>query len=232
MISRNVFIAVLGVSALCTSANAAVVTLDFEGIGDQVSVGDYYNGGGGTDFGVSFSDNALALIDEDAGGNGNFGNEPTPDTVLFFLTGTAATLNYADGFDTGFSFFYSSTFFTGSVDVYSGLNATGDLLATLELPETADLPGDPNGQYNDWQPIGVSFDGVATSIDFGGTINQIGFDNITFGAVDPGDEGGVQPDVPDTPDMPEMQPIPLPASLPLLALGMGALAAAGRRRKS
>ncbi|HTQ79133.1 MAG TPA: hypothetical protein VMM92_03995, partial [Thermoanaerobaculia bacterium] len=34
-------------------------------------------------------------------------------------------------------------------------------------------------------PIGVSFSGVARSVDFGGTANQIGFDNITFGSQTP-----------------------------------------------
>lgn len=216
--------AVLGAGA----ASAAVITLDFEGLGNQQSVGDYYAGDGGPDFGVSFSPNALSIIDRDAGGTGNFANEPTPDTILFFLTGTAATLNYAGGFEDGFSFFYTSTSFVGSIDVYDDLNATGNLIASLDLPMTAEGPGDPQGGTGDplgsfgtFDPIGVSFEGTAKSIDFGGTINQIGFDNITFGSEIPGEEGGVDP---------ELAPIPLPAGLPLLAGGLGLLVTLRRRR--
>lgn len=200
---------------LGSTSSAAVITLDFEGVGDLNPVTDFYNGGAGDDFDVEFSPNALGIIDLDAGGSGNFANEPTPDTILFFLTGAAATLNALNGFTEGFSFFYSSTNFVGSIDVYSGLDATGDLLATLALPQTPEGPGDPNGGAGDprgsfgtWVPIGVSFAGTAKSIDFGGTVNQIGFDNITFGSATPGNTGGVQE--------PSVPTVPLPASLPLM----------------
>ena len=82
------------------SAAAVVITLDFEGIGDQASIDNFYNGGtdslgnSGTNYGVAFGSNTLGIIDADAGGTGNFGNEPTPDTIMFFLTGSAV-LNYA-----------------------------------------------------------------------------------------------------------------------------------------
>ncbi|MEO1306901.1 MAG: VPLPA-CTERM sorting domain-containing protein, partial [Pseudomonadota bacterium] len=183
----------------------------------------------GIDLGITFSDNALAIVDADAAGlpssQGNFGGEPTPDTVLFFLTGSAATLNFADGFTDGFSFFYSSINFTGNIDVYSGLNATGDVLASLTLPSTPfNGEPDPTGNFSPFVPLGVSFDGIAQSVDFGGTINQIGFDNITFGAADPleGNTGGTV-----TPPPPAV--VPVPASLPLLLGGLGGLALLRRR---
>ncbi len=179
--------------ALSLAARAsAIVVLNFEGLGDLETVEEFYNGGTGgggsgpgTDYGISFSDNALALIDADAGGSGNFGGEPSPSTVLFFLDGPAATMNVAAGFDTGFSFFYSSVLFTGFVDVYDGLDGTGNLLASIPLPTTPSDGGDPTGFYSPFVPVGVLFAGTARSVDFGGTINQIGFDNITFGTDNP-----------------------------------------------
>ncbi|MEJ7714148.1 MAG: hypothetical protein WKF84_30970 [Pyrinomonadaceae bacterium] len=78
--------------------------LTFEGVSDLAPIGDFYNGGAGGNLGISFSSNALAVIDEDAGGSGNFGGEPSPSTALFFLEGGAATMNVSAGFDTGFSF--------------------------------------------------------------------------------------------------------------------------------
>ena len=210
-------------------ASAAVITLDFEGIGDQEAIGDFYNGGGGEDFGVTFSDNALGVIDADAGGNGNFGNEPTPDTIMFFLTGDAATLNFTEGFETGFSFFYTAINDPGNIDVYDGVGATGSILASLDLPTTPSETGDPTGDFNVFEPIGVEFSGVAKSIDFGGTIDQIGFDNITFGSGTPGDQGGSQPESGDSGSGPNV--VPLPASLPLLVAGFGVLGALRARRK-
>jgi opacity protein-like surface antigen len=200
------------------AAQAAVITLDFEGVGNFNPVGEFYNGGAGGNLGVSFSENALAIVDADAGGGGNFGGEPSPDTILFFLSGTAATLNYLDGFTDGFSFFYSAVNNSGSISVYDGLNGTGNVLASLFLPVTPSDGGDPNGNFSPFFAIGVAFSGIARSIDFAGTANQIAFDNITFGSVTPG--GG------------DPSPVPVPASLPLLAAGLGGLALARRRAKA
>lgn len=188
---------------ICDKSQAAVlkssITLGFEGVGNEKPVGEFYNTAP-QDFDIVFSPNALAAVDADAGGSGNFGNEPSPSTVLFFLNGAAATLNTLNGFDTGFSFYYSAIANPGSIKVYDGLNATGNVLATLNLPVTPSGAGDPTGQFSPFVPIGVQFTGVAKSIDFGGTINQIGFDNVTFGSVipgaDPSPPGGSTPAVP------------------------------------
>ncbi|OUL26505.1 hypothetical protein BV378_12535 [Nostoc sp. RF31YmG] len=177
-------IAAAGVST--GQAQAAVVVLDFEGVGDQNPVGNFYNTAP-HDFDITFSNNALGVVDADAGGSGNIGGEPSPNTALFFLNGPAATLNALNGFTTGFSFFYSAINNPGFINVYDGLNATGNLLATLNLPTTPfNGAPDPTGQFSPFVPIGVSFSGIAKSVDFGGTVNQIAFDNITFGSATPG----------------------------------------------
>lgn len=220
-----------------TTASAMPFVLDFEGLGVEQTlslgtgfiegVGEFYNGGlgaqgsgPGTDFGVTFSDNALAIVDADAVGlpawAGNFGGEPTPDTVLFFLEGNTATMTYRDGFTDGFSFFYSSVFFLGSINVYSGPNATGSVLASLVLPPTPNNGApDPTGAFSPFVPIGVSFSGTAQSIDFGGTINQITFDNITFGS--------------STPIIIDEQPVSVPTTLALISLGLAGIARSRRR---
>ena len=176
----------------------STTTLTFEGLGNRETVNQFYNGGTGgngsgpgTNYGVSFSANALALIDSDAGGSGNFGGEPSPDTILFFQSGAAATLNVPAGFTTGFSFYYASPVSAGTVIVYDGPNAIGNVLATISLPTTPNNGApDPTGSYSPFLPYGVSFSGTARSVDFGGSAGNIGFDNITLGAsspVDPGD---------------------------------------------
>ena len=175
---------------LAAGTASASITLTFEGLQNQEAINDFYNGGtgslgsSGTNYNVSFNSNSLAIIDGDAGGSGNFGNEPTPSTIMFFLTGSAV-LNYAAGFTTGFSFYYTTVNYAGVVNVYDGLNATGNLLGSINLAALGAGPGDPNGAFSNWEIGSLAFSGTAKSIDFGGTVNQVGYDNITFGSVDP-----------------------------------------------
>jgi hypothetical protein len=194
-------------------ASADVVTLTFEGVGDFNAVGNYYNGGGGTNYGISFSNDTLALVDSDAGGSGNFANEPSGDTIMFFINANNAILNMAAGFTSGFSFFYSSST-AATVNVYDGINGTGNVLGSLNLTAQGfqNCVGDPTGQFCNWTAVGVSFSGIAKSINFGGTANQTGFDNITFGSATPGGT------------------VPEPTTLALV--GAALLAAGAARRKA
>lgn len=186
----------LSTALLASSAMAAPVVLDFEGIGDQAAILDFYNGGtdsqgnSGVNYGISFGEYSLGLIDQDAGGTGNIANEPSGDTVMFFLVGSAI-LNNAAGFDTGFSFFYSAAY-DATVNVYSGLNGTGTLLGSINLTAQHNdgCSGDPTGDFCNYSVAGLGFAGTAHSIDFVGTTNYVVFDNITFGAVTPVPEPG------------------------------------------
>jgi hypothetical protein len=204
--------------ACAAPAIAAPIVLDFEGATNGLALNDFYNGGAdaggasGVNYGINFSDTSLALIDSDAGGSGNFGNEPSPSTILFFLSGGAATMNVAAGFSTGFSFFYTSSA-PGFVNVYEGLNATGALLSTINLlPNIGACAGDPGGTFCAFSAIGVSFMGTARSVDFGGTADLIGFDNITLGSATPGNT------------------VPEPGTFMLLGLAALVLVAARRRQ--
>jgi hypothetical protein len=216
----NKTLAALGAVALLGAAPAmaspVVFQLTFEGLQDLEPVENFYNGGtggfgsSGPNLGIAFGSNALAVIDADAGGTGNIGGEPSASTALFFLSGSAV-LNYAPGFSTGFSFFYSAINNPGVVNVYDDLDATGNLLATINLPVTPSDGGDPNGAFSPFVAIGVAFTGVAKSVDFGGTVNQIAFDDITFGTDNP------------------VIGVPAPAALGLFGIGLLGLGLVRRR---
>lgn len=171
---------------------SGVIVLDFEGLGDMDAIMDFYAGGtsqqgfSGPDYGVEFSDNAIALIKILAGGSGNFMNTPSGVTALVFFEGQPY-MNVSAGFDTGLSFFYSSDQAEGIVEIYDELGGTGNLLASKSLPA---LGSDPDLPYtfNRWGAVSVPFNGIAKSVVFGGVADQIGFDSVTFGSLTPGEE--------------------------------------------
>ena len=195
----------LTASAVPAVVGSAVnVVLDFDALKCEEYVDTYYSGaegsegtGPGPDYSITFSPNTLVATDNSLCPQINATNEPSFPNSIFFLSGSAATMNVPAGFTGGFSFYYSAYVQGGFINVWSGLNGTGTLLATLNLPVTGGCSAQPN--YCIWNPIGVSFSGTAQSVDFGGTENYIAFDNITLGAslvVNPGKSAGNPSDQP------------------------------------
>lgn len=209
--------------SLCSFfSQANVITLDFEDVttypnANNVLIQEFYNGGtssigtSGTDYGISFSDNSLLICLNSTtvfcSNTSRGGLAPgSEEGGLFFLNGSASIMNVAAGFDTGFSFFYSSASQAGSVSVFDGLDGTGNTLATINLsPNAGSCPGYSAG-FCPFEAIGVAFTGVAQSVSFAGVANQIVFDDITFGSVTPGPGPQVG--------------VPAPASLGLLAAAL------------
>ncbi|MCF6170111.1 MAG: hypothetical protein L3J66_03940 [Bacteroidales bacterium] len=174
------------------TSGSPYIVLDFEGLGNNDPINDFYNGGlsgqgnAGVNYGIEFG-TALGKIDADAGGNGNFANEPSPSTIMFFLSSNQVYLNVAAGFTNAFSCFYTAGY-DASIEVYDGLNGTGNLLGSAILPANGNnnCTGDPNGWYCNWDPVGITFSGTAKSVVFGGNTDYVGFDDVTFGTPNPG----------------------------------------------
>ena len=219
----------LAAALVCWPASAVTV-LNFEGVapthpnGNDTLVQNFYNGGtssagtSGTNFGVGFSENALAICLNTLNVNcsntsrGGLGDSNSQLGALFFLTGDETFMNVAAGFETGFSFLYVAANTAGSVSVYDGLNGTGNILGTIELPVNGGSCPGYNASFCPFQAVGVTFTGIARSVAFAGVANQIVFDDVTFGSATPG--GGE---------------VPEPTTAALLVSAVAGLAIARRR---
>lgn len=223
------------------AAPAAAQVLKFDDVPDAdtsqlgVLVGDFYNGAGGAafNFGVQFVGDAAAFCLNRVGtpscSNVSWGGDAaaaargTEKAGLDFGSGTPI-MNRAAGFTTGFSFFYSNPFAVSAVfEVWSGLNATGTLLASAAMPGTTNGATNPNCFGSNYCPNvanSVAFAGVARSVRFTGNVNQITYDDITLGSTTPGQI------------VPEPTTVPEPATVALVAGGLLALGGVARRRRS
>jgi hypothetical protein len=190
-------------------AFAANTMIDFENVTSFASISEYYNGGtdsagsAGPALGVSFSGDALALANDAAGPY--FSNAPSPIGVMAPV-GTDATMSVAAGF-LGVSFYYSSSAaVAGAVQVWSGLDGGGTLLASYDLASNAQSGGCSDSAYCHFDVLGSSFAGTAHSMTFGNAVGTAAFDNVSITAV------------------------PEPSSVLLMALGLGCLGLVARRR--
>lgn len=204
------------VAAVCFTGTVNAQVLDFEGIGNSAAIGNFYNGGAGTNYGIEFFGNALGIQSraQPCVGTGNFALQPSGCGIVYFFSDAGIQgLNRAAGFTTGFSLFYSAIGFPVSLGVFSGLNGTGSVLALLFLPPTSDGIGVTGMSYCPFVAAGIAFSGTAQSILLAGVANQIVFDNVTFGSSTPGTT------------------VPEPSTYALMAAGLAALNFASRRRR-
>jgi hypothetical protein len=175
---------------------AAPLTIDFEDAPSFSSIADHYAAQG-----VSFGGGALGLQNDVLGPY--FSNAPSPIGVMFTVD-TDSAMNVAQGFSGLFSFSYASTAAaTGALSVWSGLDGTGDLLASFDL--LGNSAACTTVGWCSFDALSSSLSQVAYSVTFSGD-PTIAFDNIALNTV------------------------PEPASLLLVALGLAGLTAQARRR--
>jgi hypothetical protein len=221
----------LGAGLFSVSAQGAtVLTLGNEHTG--VYIENYFLGGNdslpsdgsGPNLGFGFSSNATVQKAGDSAttGDGRFeGNPSGQSEILAFAadnsSGTLNTggsyVNFAAGFSS-LSFNYAlsdnSSSYNGTAQVWSGLNGTGTLLATIALSATSagNSCTSRNDAYCNWSGASAgSFAGVAESVTFGGT-----------GTTDFAEFDGLQ-----------VTPVPLPAAAWLLVSGAAGLIGFARK---
>lgn len=190
-----------------TGATAATINLDFNGVTDNASVNDFYNGGtdgqgaSGTNYGVSFAPSVLGLT------NANFTyftNSPSNSAIYVNPNDVRGVMNIASGISGSLGVSYSSLGDT-TVSVFGGLNGT-DLLQTFTLTSNDDSCA--SGVACSWTSRLLNFSGVAESVEFGSNNGQALYTNI-----------GVTP-------------VPLPAAGLLLFFGSAGLGVFGARRRA
>lgn len=198
MTLRPIVAALALASAAPAFAQSAVI--DFEAAPSFASVGSLYSS-----LGALFAPDVQGLANDELGPY--FSNAPTPLGVMF-AAGADAAMNAVSGrfFFDSVSFAYSSSSaLTGAVQVWSDLNGTGTLLASVDLANNATSNGCSSSPYCNFGTASLSFSGYARSVTFGGTAGAAVIDNIAITAV------------------------PEPATTLMLALGLGGLVARRRR---
>lgn len=207
------------------SASAATVNLDFSGTGQLAPIGNYYIGGTdgagnvGVDHNTVFTQSVLALTNGDGLGSGTGGTYFTgaPTTNVAFVNasdlelvangGTGSFMNVSNGFDTSLTLTYSSISAPTVLNIFSGLNGTGTLLATLNLANNSDGCG-TGSPFCVWTTATQSFSGIAESVQLDSNAGNFAFTNVQFNAV------------------------PLPASGLLMAFAVAGLSLVGVRRRA
>ena len=213
------------------------VTLDFE----QLS--GYTRLAGQADSqvaGVRYGGDAVGFVDHDspqgAGGLdiGNFGRAPSPVGVLGFFGETARTrgaiVNVGSGFAGEVRLAYSTIKNPAWIEIWSGLDGSGVLLAKSpsgalralgsdEQPFKGAFGDEEYGAYNRWAEMTLGFEGTGRSLVLSGSLlppaqgsgglsfGDVLFDNIVLSVV---------PEAPST---------------ALLLAGLGLLGLYGRRRR-
>jgi PEP-CTERM motif len=167
------------------SARGDLVLLPFDGLKHGEEVLQYYAGGAGSlgsgpgpNYGISFTSTAVVLL------HGNYSGEPTPPAIMFLgifdqpegIPFVSTTMDVTPGFQGPLLFYYAALDAPGKVDVYSGLDGTGALLASQDLAVTSQT----TGLFVSDQ---LSFSGTAHSVVFTGSNQQLAVDQLTLSIV-------------------------------------------------
>lgn len=160
---------------------------------------------------VTYGADAVGLVNDGLGNgaNGEYFTHAPSATGVLLGAGTDASINVGTGFVNSLSFFYSSSAAaTDAVQIWSGLNGTGNLLASISLGANA-TSGCADSDFCHFDQLVANFSGVARSVTFSPAYTAA-FDNVALSAT---------------------AAVPEPATSVALLVGLGALGLVARRRR-
>ena len=155
--------------------------ITFEGLADDAPIPTIVG-----DVTVTFGSSWRSIIDADAGGTGNFANEPTPDTAAYYLSDDDVSIDVFPPVQFVGLFFSASsrcvpitlTAFDAESQVID--TAQGETIGSQ--PSGASCAGDPTGDFCLWDAITLNSaaDNIVRIEITGSPPGQIGFDNMHF----------------------------------------------------
>ena len=157
--------------------------VDFEGLAEFETIGTV---GGAVS--VTFEPNWTVVIDDDAGGVGNFANEPSPDTVAthFIGLGTPPIIELSSGV----RFVRVSTLTRAPpLEIHAhdlpgggGNLVSFDVRSTQGVAPPAPCAGDPNGTYCLWDAhtLVSPTDNIRSLVIYGSVPRDTGYDDLTW----------------------------------------------------
>jgi hypothetical protein len=175
----------VGTTGLKTAYDVSVAhpgtnTITFEGVGDQAPVG--------IQSGAVFGSGWLCLVDSDAGGTGNFANEPSPNTIAVPSSATTQAetrITLPDKVNQVSFYYVLDTSTTASVGVYF-YDQNDNLLGSKAMDVCGavycgnNCTGDPTGDFCSWTKLGASYSGIKY-VEFEPVgIGSWGIDNFQF----------------------------------------------------
>lgn len=222
------------------AAHAAIVVLGFEGVNPtypsatSAQILNFYDGGtssaatSGTNFGISFASNAVAVCLNKLGGNCSNASRgglsvTSARAGLGIDSGTSTYLDFASAYSGQIAFSYQvAAGFSATIQAFSGLGGTGAALTGPLALFNTNPAGCPayNAAMCALGPGGLGAVVGAQSIVFSGVAHKFVFDDLTFGA-------GNDP----LPPPAFSNSVPEPAAWLLMILGFGGVGAALRRRR-
>jgi hypothetical protein len=161
------------------AANQTCTLIDFEGLADNTPIGTIEG-----PVNVHFGSSWLSLIDQDAGGHGNFANEPSPSTTAYFLDQNDISISFNIGVQLVEFYYVASSYSLPVVvtafDDHDNMvsRMTGSKLGNSS--QGANCSGDPNGSFCLFSLITLASTAnniFKISIE-GTTSNQFGIDNL------------------------------------------------------
>jgi hypothetical protein len=190
-----------GGAAAAPSFTPATVSFDGGASGTVEEILEYYNGGSGGSLGISFPVGMYRRV-RPPGPVANISNVTNnPSNYGFVIIGTDTSnannliANVSAGFSTRLAVCWAGESAI-TVEVYSGLNATGTLLASSTDSIYPGLSVLEDGAFSYWDIFVVTFAGLAKSVKIIGNVNQVVIDSITFG-----DTNYVFPHIPSCSDV-------------------------------